>query len=102
MVQVIRSTLPNTLGQRIAPAAGEIRLDGFDTTWNSRERQHLWRLSAYLEQDIPLIGALSVIETLEFAHRLVIPSAKGSAQRRALVSKLLCGMGRVLVYRNCL
>ncbi|KAM0710586.1 hypothetical protein Q7P35_002258 [Cladosporium inversicolor] len=87
-----KSTLLNVLGQRIAPSAGEIRLDGF-TIRNSRERQRLRRLSAYLEQDIPLIGSLSVKETLEFAHRLAIPSVNGSAQRRALISRLLRDLG---------
>lgn len=50
------------------------------------------RLTAYVEQDIPLIDSLSVKETLEFAHRLAIPSAKESNERRALVSKLLCDL----------
>lgn len=76
------------LGQRIAPSAGEIRLDGL-TVQNSRQREHLRTLSAYLERDIPLIGSLSIKETLEFAHRLAVPLAKGSTERRALISKLL-------------
>lgn len=47
------------------------------------------RLTADVEQEIPLIGSLSVRETLEFTYRLAIASAKGSTERRALISKLL-------------
>lgn len=78
----------NILGQRIVPGAGEMRLDGF-TVQTSRQREHLRRISAYTEQDMPLIGSLSIKETLEFAHRLAVPSAKGSSERRVLISKLL-------------
>jgi ABC-type multidrug transport system ATPase subunit len=67
---------------------GVIQLNGL-TVDSSSQREHLRRLSAYTEQEIPLIGSLSIRETLEFAHRLAVPPSKGGAERHVLISNLL-------------
>ena len=50
-------------------------------------------MSAYVEQDVALIGSLSVKETLHFSGRLAVSSSTGSEQRQRLVTDLLHDFG---------
>jgi ABC-type multidrug transport system ATPase subunit len=83
-----KSTLLNVLSQRLVPGAGELRLDNF-TVGTLCQREHLRNLTAFTEQEMPLIGSLSIRETLEFAHRLAVPASNGNAERHGLISKVL-------------
>jgi ABC-type multidrug transport system ATPase subunit len=83
-----KSTLLNVLSQRLVPGAGELRLDNF-TVGTLCQREHLRNLTAFTEQEMPLIGSLSIRETLEFAHRLAVPASNGNAKRHGLISKVL-------------
>ena len=67
-----KTTLLNTLAHRAAAAGattqGDVLVNGQSINW-----QKLRHLSAYVEQEDPLIGSLTVRETMNFAARLALP-----------------------------
>ena len=67
-----KTTLLNTLAHRAAAAGattrGDVLVNGQSINW-----QRLRHISAYVEQEDPLIGSLTVRETMNFAARLALP-----------------------------
>ena len=67
-----KTTLLNTLAHRAAAAGattrGDVLVNGQSINW-----QKLRHISAYVEQEDPLIGSLTVRETMNFAARLALP-----------------------------
>lgn len=71
-----KTTLLNTLAHRAAAAGattqGDVLVNGQSINW-----QKLRHISAYVEQEDPLIGSLTVRETMNFAARLALPRYLG-------------------------
>ena len=67
-----KTTLLNTLAHRAAAAGattrGDVLVNGQSINW-----QKLRHISAYVEQEDPLIGSLTVRDTMNFAARLALP-----------------------------
>lgn len=56
-------------------------------------REHLREVSAYVEQEDALIGALTVKETLSFAAKLSLPKTVSKSERFQRIEGLLAAFG---------
>lgn len=87
-----KTTLLNVLAHRHASAATSI--DGSITVNGTKPSLLAFRKSTcYVEQEVALIGALTVRETINFAARLSLPSTVTRADRRRRVDALLGSFG---------
>ncbi len=87
-----KTTLLNVLAHR--PYSGKANVSGSVVVNNQKPSlANMRRLSSFVECDDPLIGALTVRETLHFAARLSLSASRTSAERARRVDELIRAFG---------
>jgi len=87
-----KSTLLNVLAHRDAALNASVKAQIY-INGSPANPKTFRRISAYVEQEDALVGALTVRETLNFAARLALPASVSKLERMQRIEALLTAFG---------